>query len=171
MPYSDKLADGILKLSEIMRYALRQPFNSNNEKVALTDEIDHIRNIIEINRLRFNDHIFIQFEVNGSVEGVYILPLVLITVIENVFKHGEINNPKHPATIRITVNNAGIKLYCYNKIKGGIKEPGTGIGLENTRQRLEYEYGSNFSLQSYNEKGYNTTEMSIDFHPTKNLIK
>lgn len=164
LKYSGDLAEGILTLSEIMRYSLKQPLGTGHEKVLLSHEIDHIKNIIKINRLRYKNNIFLNFNVEGNTKGIYIVPFVLITITENVFKHGEINNPNFTATIRIKVDESGINLYCHNKKKGGIKEPGTGIGLENTRQRLAYEYGNNFSLRSKDGDAFFTTEMNIGFN-------
>jgi sensor histidine kinase YesM len=152
--YSEPLAEGILTLSQIMRYSLKQQEGSKDEKVLLSDEIEHIENVIKINRLRYKNNLFLHFEVEGNPRGVYIVPFVLITITENVFKHGEINNPDFPATIKIKVDKSSLSLYCFNKKKGGIKEPGTGIGMENTRQRLAYEYGEYFSLTSKDLDGF-----------------
>lgn len=162
--YSEPLAEGILTLSQIMRYSLKQQEGSKDEKVLLSDEIEHIENVIKINRLRYKNNLFLHFEVEGNTRGVYIVPFVLITITENVFKHGEINNPDFPATIKIKVDKSSLSLYCFNKKKGGIKEPGTGIGMENTRQRLAYEYGESFSLTSKDLDGFFTTEMYFSFN-------
>lgn len=167
LQYSDDLAEGILTLSEIMRYSLKQQPDRSQEKVLLRNEINHIENVIKINRLRYKNNTFINFEVAGNTGRVYIVPFVLITLTENVFKHGEINSPDYPATIKITVDETGIQLFCHNKKKGGIKEPGTGIGLENTRQRLKNEYGDNFNLTAKDEDRFFTTELYIKFDQSK----
>ena len=166
LSHSDELAEGILTLSEIMRYSLQPAEEQSRDEVPLNNEINHIRNIIKLNKLRYKDNLFILFEVNGKTDGIAVVPLTLITIVENVFKHGEINNPAYPATVRITASGESLVLYCHNKKKGGMKEPGTGIGLENTRQRLQQVYNNSFSLTTKEDDHFFTTVMTIDYRNT-----
>jgi hypothetical protein len=84
---SEKTPEAILKLSEIMRYML---YESNEDKVALADEIRYLENYIELQKLRFKDNTFIKFEISGEVQTQKITPLVLISFVENAFKHGDL---------------------------------------------------------------------------------
>ncbi len=164
LTHSDELAEGILTLSEIMRYSLQSGEEQLRDEVPLNNEINHIQNMIKLNRLRYKDNLFISFNTEGNTNNISIVPLTMITVIENVFKHGETNNPAYPATIQITVHDENLELYCHNKKKGGIKEPGTGIGLDNTRQRLRQVYGEHFSLKTKDDELFFTTIMRIHYH-------
>ena len=83
LPYSTELSEGILTLSDIMRYALGPA--ASDGKVALKDEIEHVRNVIKINQLRFSNNLNVHFDVTGVVNGATIIPFILITIVENAF--------------------------------------------------------------------------------------
>lgn len=143
-PHSESTAKGILLLSDIMRYALKEI--GGNGKVMLEDEIQHLRNYISMNKLRFNDRLQIKFDLIGNPSFRMIIPLVLITFVENCFKHGELFDPANPLLIRIEVTNEQLIFHTHNKKRSGTKEPSTGIGLANTKQRLSLMYPGNHSL-------------------------
>jgi LytS/YehU family sensor histidine kinase len=160
IPYSPELSEGILTLSEIMRYALGE--NSVIDgKAALKDEIEHMRNIIKIHQLRFDNSLQVNFEVNGIVNGAVIIPFVLITIVENAFKHGNLKSPDHPIEIKLTVEHNSLYFYCRNRKKTGPKELGTGIGLDNIKKRLDLAYGNQYSFKITDETDFYTTQLAI----------
>jgi LytS/YehU family sensor histidine kinase len=124
-----------------MRYALLNDSDSDG-RVLLNKELEHIRNIIKMNQLRFDNKLNIQMEISRNQAGIKILPLILITITENAFKHGDIRNEKVPLTIRLRVEEDYIYFTCSNKKKVGPKELSFGIGLNNTRKRLTMVYGN-----------------------------
>lgn len=160
LPYSPELSEGILTLSEIMRYALSDAARGAG-KVALQDEVEHLRNVIKINQLRYNNHLQVQFEVNGVVNGVSIVPFVLITIVENAFKHGDLKSREQPIEIRLSVDGKAIHFYCRNKKKHGPRELSTGIGLDNIKKRLDLAYAGNYALQIKDEHDLYTTQLTI----------
>jgi LytS/YehU family sensor histidine kinase len=160
LPYSSELSEGILTLSEIMRYALSEG-NTKDGKTLLKDEIEHVRNVIKINQLRFSNNLNVQFEVNGVINGATIIPFVLITIVENAFKHGDLKSPEHPIEIRLNVDTNQICFYCRNKKKTGPKELSTGLGLDNIKKRLDLAYGRNYTLNVKDEHEFYTTELII----------
>jgi two-component system LytT family sensor kinase len=143
-PISESSAKGILLLSDIMRYALKE--TSGNGKVLLEEEVHHLRNYIALNQLRFSNRLQICFEVEGSDRFLMILPLVLITFVENCFKHGELSDPVAPLHIRLRIDDNRLYFYTFNKKRTGPKEKTTSIGLANTRKRLEVIYPNRHSL-------------------------
>jgi len=161
LPYSEELSEGILTLSDIMRYALSEG-NAKDGKAPLKDEIAHVRNVIKINQLRFSNTLNVQFEVEGVVNGATIIPFVLITLVENAFKHGDLKNNNDPIEIRLKVNSPQMYFYCRNRKKNGPKELSTGIGLENIRKRLELAYGNQFTFRVNDAEDYYTTELTIN---------
>jgi two-component system, LytTR family, sensor kinase len=162
IPYSAELSEGILTLSDIMRYALDQG-NQRNGKAPLKDEIEHVHNVIKISQLRFSNQLNVRFDVSGSVEGATIIPFVLITIVENAFKHGDLKNPDHPIDIRLRVDKKKLYFYCWNKKKAsGTKQLSTGIGLENIRTRLEMAYGDKHTFKVKDEPAFYTTELTIE---------
>lgn len=161
LPYSPELSEGILTLSDIMRYALSEG-NAKDGKAPLKDEIEHVRNVIKINQLRFSNNLNVQFEVNGVVNGATIIPFVLITLVENAFKHGDLKSANHPINIQLKVGDKSLLFYCRNKKKTGPKEISTGVGLDNIRKRLELAYGKGFGLEIRDEELFYTTELTIN---------
>jgi two-component system LytT family sensor kinase len=142
-------ADSIMKLSNIMRYVTD---DVTADFVPLQSEIDCISDYIELQRLRMNADTPINFTVQGNTETKKIPPLVLMTFVENVFKYGISKQEPSPITIDITVNNEGISFFCQNRIF--VRNPETqraGIGIKNTKQRLEHLYPGRHLLYITND--------------------
>jgi LytS/YehU family sensor histidine kinase len=159
LPYSVELSEGILTLSDIMRYALGPA--ARDGKVMLKDEIEHVRNVIKINQLRFSNNLKVQFDVAGVVNGATIIPFVLITIVENAFKHGDLKSGEHPIDIKLDVQGGRMHFFCRNKKKAGPKELSTGIGLDNIKKQLDLTYGRNYRLNIKDEADFYTTELTI----------
>ncbi|QHL88919.1 histidine kinase [Nibribacter ruber] len=147
-PVSEKLADAILKLSDMMRYMLHE---SPDGKVALEKEVNYLRSFIDIFRLRFEDRFFVDFTVDGHVDGQQIGALVLIPFVENAFKHGVADDPQVPIHISLIVMPHGLKFTVTNRISGSQKDQTTGIGLNNIRRRLELLYPHQHELLIKND--------------------
>ncbi|MCX6317651.1 MAG: histidine kinase [Bacteroidetes bacterium] len=150
-----QLSDGILLLSDMMRYSLQNQGDSN-ARVPLADEVQHMRNYIAINQLRFGGKLQVVFESNGSAADLTIIPLVLLTLLENAFKHGELFDPAHPLRLNLQIKYEEklLQFEVYNKIKTGPREPSTGIGIENTRRRLDAAYPGQYVLQAIPDNGF-----------------
>jgi two-component system, LytTR family, sensor kinase len=161
LPYSHELSEGILTLSEIMRYALSEGI-AKDGKAPLKDEIEHVRNVIKINQLRFSNKLNVDLQVDGVINGATIIPFILITLVENAFKHGDLKTVEHPIVIRIKVDGNKIYFYCRNKKKSGPKELSTGIGLDNIKKQLDLAYGNNYSFNVKDDSDFYITELSID---------
>jgi sensor histidine kinase YesM len=142
-PHSEPAAQGILLLADTMRYALHE---NSDGKVPLAQEVQHLHNYIALNQLRFNQQLQVDFEVAGSVHYVLIPPLVLITFVENCFKHGELADTAHPLRIRLAVGGGQLTFETHNRKRHGPKEPHAGIGLANTRARLALAYPGRYAL-------------------------
>ena len=161
LPYSNELSEGILTLSDIMRYALSEG-NAKDGKALLKDEIEHVNNVIKINQLRFNHNLNVSFKVIGILNGATIIPFVLITLVENAFKHGDLKNLNSPIEIKLRVDDHQIYFFCRNKKKTGPKDISTGIGLDNIKKRLDLAYGKEYELNIKNESELYTTELFIN---------
>jgi sensor histidine kinase YesM len=161
LPYSEELSEGILTLSEIMRYALSKD-NAIDGKVLLKNEIEHLRNVIKINQMRFSNNLNVNFDVHGIIGEVMMIPFVLITIVENAFKHGDLKNPDYPIEIKLTVEDDVLTFVCKNKKKTGPKELSTGIGLDNTKKRLDMVYRNRYTINIIDEADFYTTELIIN---------
>jgi two-component system, LytTR family, sensor kinase len=142
-----KVGDSIMMLSDIMRYSLTD-FSANGGLANLDEEIENIQNIININKCRFDDNLHVQLQVNGEPEGKKIVPMMFITLVENLFKHGDLQGPTQPAYIECTIDEHHKKVTFITKNKkSGVKNviPG-GLGTSNIKKRLELLYGNGFEL-------------------------
>ena len=157
-PHSEEAAKGILLLSDTMRYALHE---DNNGKVMLSQEVKHLHNYIAINQLRFNNQLQIDFETTGNIQFLMILPLVLITFVENCFKHGALDDAAHPLVIRLEAVQNHLTFYTHNRKRHGPKELSTGIGLDNTRRRLDILYPDRYELRLQDEPETYTCTLTI----------
>lgn len=161
LPYSAELSEGILTLSDIMRYALTRG-NQKDGKAPLWDEIGHVHNVIKISQLRYSNSLKVNFEVTGDVEGKLIIPFVLITLVENAFMHGELKSEEYPLDIKLDVKGNALFFYCRNKKRTGPKQLSTGIGLDNIRKRLHLAYGDNYKYTVKDDPEFYTTELIIN---------
>jgi LytS/YehU family sensor histidine kinase len=135
LPLSDEVATLVGKISEILRYSLDEPVDESG-LVPITKEIAHIQNYIDIQSLRFSNKMNVNFEIKGDVSQVKIAPMLLITFVENSFKHGYL---KAPIRFVLNVEN-GIEFVTENSIGTINKDASSGIGLENVTKRLELVY-------------------------------
>jgi hypothetical protein len=158
-PLSAPAAKGLLLLSDTMRYALHEDYQG---KVMLTQEVQHVQNYIALNQLRFHNQLQVQFEVEGTLQFSLILPLVLITFVENCFKHGELGEAADPLVIHLAVARNQLTFRTRNKKRIGPREQSGGIGLANTRQRLELAYPDRHALAVEDGPRHYTCTLTLD---------
>ena len=160
---NDELADGISKLSGMMRYML---YDSNEESVPLSKEITYLQECITLNKLRYDDEeVIITFDHAGQIADIRIAPMLFIPFVENAFKYGVAIGQK--AAIQIAINISGQKLIftCENTDYSFIKKMEmeiSGIGLENVRRRLELVYPGKHQLKINNQDGKFMVNLEID---------
>lgn len=160
LPLSGELSTGIMTLSQIMRYSLQM--DQNNQLMPLTDEIEHIKNIININQLRFNNSLHIDLIVEGDIQNASIVPLTLVTFLENILKHGDCTNKNARALINLKVDeNKNIIIKAFNEKKSEQTEPSNGTSLENLQKRLKSYYGDNFNLIINNQDAFYELNLNI----------
>lgn len=141
--------DYILKLSGMMRYLTD---DTHLNKVPLKKEIDFIEKYIAIEKIRFGQDARIQLLVDTSVEhDKWIEPFLLVTLVENAFKHGFYTNSKD-AFVRINVRTKDEALFCIveNRLfeKQHFQDSNReGTGLENLKKRLELLYPNSSSFK------------------------
>ncbi|MEO6850122.1 MAG: histidine kinase [Mucilaginibacter sp.] len=155
---SDTTPEAILKLSEIMRYML---YESNDNKVDLSKELQYLQNYIDLQKIRFGDNAFVNFKIIGEVHDQKIVPLILIAFIENAFKHGVANDPSTPILLRINLEGSHLHFYMENKKHLLNRDTEGGIGLNNVTRRLDLLYPGNYSLTIKDETDTYTCELSL----------
>ena len=97
-----------------------------------------------------------------AVNGATIIPFILITLVENAFKHGDLKSHEHPIIIQLNIEKGSLYFYCQNKKKTGPTELSTGIGLDNIKKRLDLAYGTDYSFRVKDEADMYTTELTIN---------
>jgi len=137
-----KTADSIVQLSELMRYIMN---NANDNAIQLDQEINYINNYISLQKSRLEDTVNISYLVKGNAAGKKITPLILISFIENAFKHG-VNPEEHSEIdILIDINGNDLNLLVYNRKVHSVQTE-SGIGMRNTLERLEHLYPKKHQL-------------------------
>jgi len=148
---SDHTAESIMKLSNIMRYVTD---DVREEYVPLENEVAFISDYIDLQRLRLGDKMNVGFLVSGKIAGKKIAPLILMTFIENVFKYGISKHEPSDIDIQLSVTDDMIRFFCQNKLYETQRQTeSTGIGIDNTKQRLEHLYSGKYELSIKAENG------------------
>ena len=138
----EKAKDTILELSKMMRFVL---YEGDKKGVPLTKEFEFIRNYIKLTKLRYTDKVKIQADLPQDVPVRQIPPLMLITFIENAFKHGI--SYQHESFIDIKVEISDKLLFtCRNSKAEMPNQEKGGVGLQNVTKRLNLLYGNNYTL-------------------------
>jgi len=141
----------ILKLSENMKYML---YESEQEKVALEDELRFLRNYIELNLLKIDEPNQVNWSIKGETNAFKIAPLLLIPLVENAFKYGNLNQEKQQIDISIEISKKGkLLLETTNSVRASPNfYEKSGVGLKNVKKRLELLYPDQYELRA-NEEG------------------
>lgn len=149
----------ILKLSEILRYML---YESNDEKVALQTELEYLQSFIDLQKLRFKSPINVVLTINGEINQQQIMPLVLISFLENAFKHGIITDENNPIQINILLNQNKLLFTIKNKKSNQNKDETGGIGMVNVIRRLDLTYPNLYKLNIDNRTDTYYCELYLD---------
>lgn len=159
---SPKAADMVDKLSEMMRYTMK---DIQQDFVLLEDEIQYIDNFIELQKLRLDRSVKLEYKTLENIPPYHIAPMLLIPFIENTFKHGVNSEQKSHIRIEMTMNKTEFQLRVINNkvnIQKDISER-SGLGIENTKHRLNLIYPSKHLLV------INNTEKDFSVSLTINL--
>ncbi|BAV05892.1 two-component system sensor protein, no kinase domain [Filimonas lacunae] len=160
--HSQELADNIMKLSQLMRYAM-ESFEATDGKVSIKNELQHLQTLIDIHQVRFSGALQIQLTVEGEMNGHALPPLSIITIVENAFKYGDLKDASRPLLIRVCLLEDRIYFYCHNKKKAipSLELPSHNIGLSNLSKRLDLSFKNRYEIQAQNATDSYTFELTI----------
>lgn len=155
---SERTPNLIIKLSDLMRYQIE---NANSSTVKLYEEIEYIKNYLDLEKERIGKRCDIKFGEYLDItmlNNKKITPLLLIILIENAFKHS-VTNLGWFVHINIQLQNGILELDIHNSLSmESLKQKSTGIGLANIEQRLALLYENRYKLiSSKNEHSFRTT--------------
>ena len=170
-PESAKVA--ITKLSNILRYSLQM---ERMERVPLEDEVETVKNYLDLERIRFEDRLKYKFDIDRSTQKIEIPPMMIQTLIENGIKHGiakRTEGGEIQLTSKLLSNASSSKLKIEIRNSGNFSEEqlknSSGFGVSNTKHRLNLLFGENANFTIQNENG-NTVlaEVEIPIGSTNN---
>jgi len=152
----------ILQLSGLLRYMI---YESETEMVDLQKEISHLKDYIELEKIRFAARMELSFNISGNVSGRKIIPILLIPFLENAFKHASNKiNDKIWVTIDLIVKEDKLNFTVENSVfeegKTQMHKPNSGIGLGNVKRRLSLLY-ENYILKNEMKDNYYHTFLQI----------
>lgn len=168
---SEQAADVVLQISEIIDYML---YRADRPRVALEDEVTHLRNYIALEQLRHGERLRVDFSVEGVMAGWSVAPLLLLPFVENSFKHGgAAAGEERWIRMALVLEDRRLRFRVANS-KGAVATThsgvSSGIGLENVQKRLTYLYPENHALVISDEPGHFEVELSIDRAPSDSVV-
>ena len=144
---SDSAAEAVLKLSDLLRYTIKQ---SEKNEVELSEEVAYIENYINLQKLRMNNPNQVLYNVEGDFKGINIIPLILIVFVENCFKYADFDS-REPIIIDLKATESEIYFMASNpsvehSITSGLPDNRQGTGISNVQKRLELHYPDRHKL-------------------------
>ena len=160
---SEKTASAVVKLSDMMRYVLN---DSNIKFVLLEKELNYISNYIDLQRMRLTSNVKLNYDCEGNIFDKQIAPLVIIPFIENAFKHGVNSEEDSEIDIRIVISETELKLIvknnCVTTNNNTLNK--SGLGIENTKQRLNLLYPQSHTLNIIEKDNIFTVVLILNIH-------
>jgi hypothetical protein len=140
---SKQTPEVILKLSNLLDYILYQV---QKPTVSLKEELLHIQEYVDLEAIRFQDTLVVDFSTQAINDHMQIPPMLLIPFVENAFKHGRIINGQLAVSIQAKFHENHFIFQVVNTFRNDIDEINQGIGLENIRKRLSLLYQKQYDL-------------------------
>ncbi|MFM7852917.1 MAG: sensor histidine kinase, partial [Flammeovirgaceae bacterium] len=156
---SPSAEESVVQLSQLLRYILYQ---TSTEKVELTKEVEHLIGYVELQTMRLTKANTFEINITGDAGNKMIVPLLLLPIAENLFKHGDFNGD-YINRINIAIEENRLVITSINRAIAAdeAKDNLHGIGLTNLKKRLEMYYPHQHILQtSYADKTY-TLQLEI----------
>lgn len=154
----EKAKDTILELSKMMRFVL---YEGNKKGVPLSREFDFIRHYVTLMQLRYTEKVDVKVDLPTEVPDYELPPLMLITFIENAFKHGISYEQDSFIHIKANIDNARLHFECDNSKAQKPNQEKGGVGLANVKQRLNLLYGENYTLNIQDEPDSYNVKLEI----------
>ena len=156
----EQAKDTIVELSKMMRFVL---YEGNKKGVPLSREFDFIRHYVTLMQLRYTDKVKITLNLPQESPDRQIPPLILITFIENAFKHGVSYQRDSFIEVNVTVEREKLRFTCRNSKADQPNEDKGGVGLDNVRKRLNLLYDNNYTLNINDTSDIYHVELVIPF--------
>lgn len=151
-------------LAKLMRYML---YETETGKVNLREEIDFMKQYIELMKLRLSDKTKVNMNFPDLSERYEVSPLLFISLIENAFKHGISATQSSEIFFNLSVIDNKVRFFSENTNypKNEKDKSGSGIGLLNLKKRLEITYPGNYNFQTKAEGNIFSVLLEINITP------
>ena len=153
-----KAQETILELSKMMRFVL---YEGDKQGVSLTREFEFIRTYIKLMQLRYTDKVKITLDLPTESPDKTIPPLMLISFIENAFKHGVSYQNESFIDVKVKVDNEQLHFECRNSKADKSNEEKGGVGLANVKQRLDLLYDNRYTLNIHDTPTLYNVELTL----------
>ena len=153
-----KAQETIVELSKMMRFIL---YDGDKKGVPLTKEMEFIRTYVKLMKLRYTDKVRITLDLPAEVPDRTVPPLMLISFIENAFKHGVSYQHESFIEVKIVVESESLNFACRNSKADKPNEEKGGVGLANVRKRLDLLFEDHYTLNIKDEPKVYTVELNI----------
>ena len=159
---TDRASEMLVKLSGIMRYMI---YETNIEKVSLSNEISHIQSYIDLQKIQFASAKFISLSIEGKPKNIFIAPMLFIPFVENAFKHCTNKAVSDAISIKFSIENNIVNFKCVNMFdeKQQIsKDNASGVGLNLVKRRLDLIYSGKHTLSIIKENNTFQVILSVN---------
>jgi two-component system LytT family sensor kinase len=136
---------------------------NNTETILVTKELEQVENIMALNQLRFNHTLYINLIKNIYDMEATIIPLVLLTLAENIFKHGSLLDEDHPAEIFIEATEEYLFIKTSNLPNRSNGIMSTNKGLANISSRMKQFYGKDYYFKHFLDGDFFIVEIKIKY--------
>ena len=162
MKGDEETAEGISQLSGLMRYMI---YDTKVDLISLDKETEHIKNFIELQKLRFDqeDELDVKFEIFGETKSKTVPPMLFIPFVENAYKHGLSTKQKNEIFIQVDALDDLLKFRIMNTINNKRKSnpEHSGIGIENVKKRLEILFPQTHILRTSQDSKFFNVYLSF----------
>lgn len=158
---SEKTESAFVKFSGILRYMYSQ---NESELIPAEDELNYIRQYVDLQKLRLNHHTNVFLSINASSGKILIPPMILITFVENAFKYGTSSDTDCKIDIKIDINKEKLILETENTVMKKPENKQPGIGISNCRKRLDLLYPERYKLENGENNGIYRVKLEIDIN-------
>ena len=166
---SQEAGEIVVQFSDMMKYATSSTLQAN--EVDVRGELDFVKNYIDLHLKRFHHTVYIDYDEEGYMYSHRIVPMVLITLVENAIKHGSIDDPNYPLIIRASLIDDYFSFMVHNLKNlnpNGMEHKNTGIGVVNIEKRLAAVYkNGGYSLEKEETEEDYIVTFTVNFKETK----
>lgn len=150
--------EAVIRLGRMMRFALNT--KSFDEDIILGDELEQVKNLIYVQEIKSDTKQSIELYYDDEVVKIEFISMVLMTLVENIYKHGDLR--QEPAKVKLLFIDGNLIIETTNRVHAIKSIPSTHVGLKNIKERIKLKYGSKASLETQEIEGYFFVKLKVE---------